>query len=132
MIHALRQGEPAGPRGRVAIKEKDMDDLISRRAAVDAIEEIQMTIMRSIYAEEQFVFRGMSEALNVIKKLPSAQSEHKTGRWVDCTSSDHWKCSECGDRAPMYWDANRQEYDEWFSPYCPSCGAYMRGEEHEL
>lgn len=54
-----------------------------------------------------------------------AVTERKKGRWVDCVGSDHWRCSKCGDRAPMYWDANRQEYDEWFSPYCPNCGCAM-------
>ena len=58
--------------------------------------------------------------------LDDAQPKRIRGRWIDCINSDHWKCSECGDRAPMYWDANRQEYDEWYSPFCPSCGAEMR------
>ena len=50
-------------------------DCISRQAAIDAIEEMQMQIMRSEFPEEQFVFTGMSEALNAIKRLPSAQPE---------------------------------------------------------
>lgn len=48
-------------------------DCISRQAAIDAIKEIQFPIMRSEYAYEQFVFKGMSEALKAIKALPSSQ-----------------------------------------------------------
>ena len=61
-----------------------------------------------------------------LKDLPTAPQ--KVGHWIDCTSSEHMKCSVCGDKAPMYWDANRQEYDEWYSPFCPNCGADMREE----
>lgn len=60
---------------------------------------------------------------NAIEDAPTI--EPKKGKWIDCVTSAHWKCSECGDRAPMYWDANRQEYDEWYSAYCPNCGAKM-------
>lgn len=95
-----------------------MSDLISRQAAIKAIEGLPNC------------YNGFSDTydkaciIGVIEELPSAQ-ERKTGRWIDCIGSDHWKCSECGDRAPMYWDANRQEYDEWYSPFCPNCGAKM-------
>ena len=51
------------------------EDTISRQAAIDAIEQMQMPIMRSEFPEEQFVFTGMSEALQAIKELPSAQPE---------------------------------------------------------
>ena len=58
-----------------------MNDLISRQAAIEAIEEMQIPIMRSTFPEEQFVFTGMSEALSAIKDLPSAQPE----RWIPCS-----------------------------------------------
>ena len=57
-----------------------MSDLISRQAAIEAIEEMQIPIMRSIFPEEQFVFKGMSEALSAIKELPSAQPEPLTDK----------------------------------------------------
>ena len=56
----------------------DALDCISRQAAIDAIEQMQMPIMRSPFTEEQFVFSGMSEALHAIKDLPSAQPERLT------------------------------------------------------
>lgn len=62
-----------------------------------------------------------------IDKIPTI--EPRRGRWIECSSSDHWKCSECGDRAPMYWSPDRQEYSEWCSSFCPNCGAKMEEEE---
>lgn len=56
--------------------------------------------------------------------------QQKTGKWIECDSSEHWKCSECGCRA-SYWfnEENSSSYDldmsEWLSDYCPSCGAKM-------
>lgn len=47
------------------------------------------------------------------------------GQWITCTSSDHWKCSECGYRAPMWWNGDEDGYIEWLSDYCPNCGAKM-------
>ena len=52
-----------------------MSELIDRQAAIEAIEQMQMPIMRSEFPEEQFVFTGMSEALQAIKDLPSAQPD---------------------------------------------------------
>ena len=68
-----------------------MSDPIDRQAAIEAIEEMQIPIMRSIFPEEQFVFKGMSEALSAIKELPSAQPEkctqERTGTHAcDCIS----------------------------------------------
>lgn len=92
-----------------------MSDLIDRQAAIDAITAIDDGFNCDIYT---------NEVREILRELPSVP-ERKKGRWVDCVGSDHWRCSKCGDRAPMYWDANRQEYDEWFSPYCPNCGCAM-------
>lgn len=64
-----------------------MTDYISRDAAIDAIEQMQMPIMRSEFPEEQFVFTGMSEALQAIKELPSAHPE--LNEWChDCKEYD--------------------------------------------
>lgn len=57
-------------------------DLISRQAAIEAIEQMQMPIMRSEFPEEQFVFTGMSEALQAIKDLPSVQPDRKKSEWL--------------------------------------------------
>ena len=68
--------------------EGTTSDLISRQDAIEVIEEMQMPIMRSMFPEEQFVFKGMSEALSAIKDLPSAQptqiNTSNTLKALDC------------------------------------------------
>lgn len=59
-----------------------------------------MPIMRSEFSEEQFVFTGMSEALNAIKQLPSAEP------------LDEW-CKDC------------KEYDKKKN-YCPRFNRVIR------
>lgn len=106
-----------------------MSDLISRQAAINRIESHIRTgdELYPLTDTDKILNHAFEIAASCVYNLPSVQE--RKGRWVDCVGSDHWKCSECGDRAPMYWDANRQEYDEWFSPYCPHCGAKMEGAE---
>ena len=49
------------------------NDLISRQSAIKAIEQMQIPIMRSAFEHNQFIFKGMCEALNAVKELPPAQ-----------------------------------------------------------
>lgn len=88
-----------------------MSDLIDRQAAIDAIEEMQMPIMRSEFPEEQFVFTGMSEALNAIKRLPSVQPEPK---WIPC--SERLPFSEYGesDSVLATCEHRNPDYDDDF------------------
>ena len=82
-----------------------MNDLISRKAAIDAVAEI----LKRVFVE----YRDIAE--KIINKLPSAEPERKTGRWSFNLYADVYRfcCSEC--------KANhRAKYD-----FCPSCGAYM-------
>ena len=68
---------------------------------------------------------------NFIKAQPEVE---KKGKWINCVSSEHWKCSCCGVRA-SYWfsEENSSEWDkdmsEWLSDYCPNCGARMEKEK---
>lgn len=84
-----------------------MSDLISRQAAIYAIEKRMDDITCEEFAE------GMSEAITEISLLPSAQPERKTGKWIDDN------CSVCGQYV-YHGDARN---------YCPNCGAKMKGEE---
>ena len=69
----------------------------------------------------------------MIKGCPTIEAEPvKHGKWIACTSSEHWKCSECGCRAG-YWfneensgiDSWERDFSEWLSDYCPNCGCRM-------
>ena len=85
-----------------------MDELISRQAAIDAM------------------FAGMpglmfNDVLRILRTLPTAQPERKTGRWIlKPYIYGVAYCSEC-DYAQYINNTN----------YCPNCGADMRGEQDE-
>ena len=58
------------------------------------------------------------------KKRKETKTE-KRGKWVMCESFEHWKCSECGHRAPALWVGKGHDYAEGHTLYCPHCGARM-------
>jgi len=70
------------------------------------------------YFREQFV-KG-------IEALPSAQPERIKGKWTRRESDLSWwyECSECGE-SPLF-DPYENEVR---TPFCPWCGAEMKGEE---
>ena len=84
-----------------------MDDLISRQAAIEALEDAGMT---NYLATGDFY--GIINALTVIKNMPTAE---KKSRWLPL--SDGWaECLSCGNlerAAGLRWR------------YCPNCGARM-------
>ena len=102
-----------------------MSDLIDRQAAIKAIEQMQLPIMRSDLLHEQFIFQGLSEALAAIKELPSAFQDWqkiilsnlftRKGKWilVDPDIDKGVQCSECSG------------WSEYCTDFCPHCGARM-------
>lgn len=92
------------------------DDCISRRAAIDALAKE----LKGVFVE----YRDIAEKL--IGKLPSAQPKRIKGRWERKESDLSWwyECSECGE-SPLF-DPYEHEVR---TPFCPWCGADMRGEE---
>ena len=87
-----------------------MDDLISRQAAIDAVEEYFGDLPIVVHYD----------MLQLIKKLPSAE---RRGRWKFNIDDKGWSwdepyvCDQCGK-----WNGIE-------TPYCPHCGAKMDGEE---
>ena len=99
-----------------------MDDLISREAAIEAIDKrvdegYENIKMLATFPQRPW-FDGMTHAQSILVNLPSAQPERKKGKWI--VTSLFIKCSECGE-AFMLMPQN----------YCPNCGADMRGEEDD-
>ena len=109
-----------------AYRENTCGDAISRQAAIEAIEALQLPIMREASSCYQFKFSGMSEAKEAVVNLPSVTPQQRTGRWIqkeeegDAEPFIIWECSECHcvdeDGKPSY-------------KYCPQCGARMEVEE---
>lgn len=124
-----------------------MNDLISRQAAIDALNK--MKIYRTLDSDRYVI----SDCLNKIVNLPSAQPERKT-----CKTCKHyppekkWPCQDCDMREPAdRWapqsERKKGKWTNYGDPimvncsncgylvmsynannFCPRCGADMRGE----
>jgi len=58
-----------------------------------------------------------------IENFPSVRQEPKKGEWIKQNPTvDTEECSECG------YNIIDEEFE---TPYCPWCGADMRGEQNE-
>ena len=95
-------------------------DLISRQAAIDAIE--------NAFDRETILNRFVRKiAISAVRLLPPAQPERKRGKWIeyDTFAIISGRCSVCG------WEAHLYEDDVVGMNYCPNCGARMDGFEEE-
>ena len=88
-----------------------MNDTIYRQAAIDALDCIN----------------GVEE---VLRSLPSAQPERRKGKW-DFMGWQMFQCSECKHTFTQDFLEGWREYtyEPFFPPFCPNCGADMRGEQ---
>jgi len=97
---------------------EQLDDTISRQAAIDALMEI---LDRPNHAE----FLYTDEICKALKALPPAQQERKKGKWIYHTEigwGDTWLCDQCGEKTTSTVMGKPR------ANYCPMCGADMRGE----
>ena len=90
------------------------DDLISRRAVLKFAKDI---IFKYPDGTE---YKHRCIDPDDVRKLPSAESEQKTGKWItyerecfDENTTEPWHKCKCG-----YETRNK-------TPYCPNCGARM-------
>ena len=96
-----------------------MDDLISRQAAINAIDNLP----RSYRTKEQRArVGGYADVAMVIEELPSAE---RHGRWIK--DKNLYKCTACNDLLSVAGWADcipkKQIYTAF--KYCPNCGAKM-------
>ena len=87
-------------------------DCISRQAAIDAADRADYT---GLTVED--VKKVTDEVVKELKQLPSIQPQKKKGRWF--WTDGMYACDQC-----------HEVLDEK-SPFCPMCGADMRGEQNE-
>ena len=93
-----------------------MDDLISRQAAIDAIQNSHDAIQNSHEMSDYYWSKGMEHAMEIIRSLPSA--DRPKGHIVTKCSGKFnptvWaECSEC-----------EKPIDAW-DKFCKHCGAKM-------
>ena len=108
-IQALEQPEPC-------------EDAVSRQVATDTL----LKWMRPICINnngEVVESDDMVTIRNILKSLPPAQSERKTGKWITQMFGSWAECSECHE---LY------DIPISLSNFCPNCGADMRGDEDEI
>ncbi len=97
---------------------EDVGDNISRQAAIDALCK-RCDLVHDVPCTEE------CNDIKILRKLPSTD---RRGEWLKNKhwSSERWevdyKCSECG-----YITVFTPKY----VPFCPQCGADMRGGKHE-
>lgn len=96
-----------------------MSDLIDRQAAIATAISGRIRTLPTTEDGENWI--RVNEVRDSLLSLPTAQP--KRGKWIDETFKQWglvhhpFKCNLCGEHA------------EFASPYCPNCGADMRGEE---
>ena len=100
-------------------------DLISRQAAIDALEK-QLDYLQMLNKDEnpkaESKWYGVNWARNTIADLPSAE---RRGRWEFNIDDKGWSwdkpymCDQCG------------EWVEKVFKFCPNCGAKMEAKENE-
>ena len=107
-----------------------MSDLISRRAAIEALGKRPRVYTGSKYEIGQRNQYDMDKL--AIETVLSAEPERKKGKWIpENTRDKSWIfcCSECGRMA--YYPQNHHNDGTKKCGYalCPNCGADMREEE---
>ena len=96
------------------------DDLISRQAVKDAINE-HLELATSGLGSDSIVKKiykmAYNHVIDVISILPAIQPEQKIGRWIICSDGYYPYCSTC----------KNEPKSRAMTDYCPNCGAFMKG-----
>ena len=96
-----------------------MNDLISRKAAIDGKISIQLANGVEIYSDE-------AVPVGYLKRLPTIQLEPHEGYWIKLTGMmppEYFGKHECSECKYLISGLKVEEYY-----YCPNCGAKMRRE----
>lgn len=98
----------------------DAIDAIVGRTNCGTEDELQAYAAR--HSLENLWTGGIVDAIDAIKRLPSARPEREKGKWIEIAPEEGHdiykvKCDQCG------W------YDFFETHYCGNCGADMREAE---
>ena len=123
-----------------------MDDLISRQAAIDALDVLcqehryRIPGKRETYSQYNEAWQdALGRAEGAIGNLPSAEPERKTAEWIygENGGQDGWYCSKCGLFIPWDYEYYGLDNIDFIADFhtCPKCDSKMlkytgmRGEE---
>ncbi len=117
---------------------------MSRYIDADALleelkEELEFDSPMYNEVENKWLDKGLRIAIKDVKHFPTADVvEVRHGEWEDRYENKYanqlYECSLCGEIAPegtKYNKLGNPERIQVLSPYCPNCGADMRGERSE-
>lgn len=117
-----------------------MSDLISRQAAIDALDESIKQCDKALSSfeismKDEYAVKVEKASLkhyrDILENLPSVQPERKKRKWYKPTGmmppeyAGVYRCSECDEFAMRDWKTHKQELTD----FCQNCGADMRGEQ---
>ena len=116
-----------------------MSDLIDRQKAIETLKEYEVVESDNFTRTDPVTMMAVATIANCIEaivKLPSAESERKSGEWLEKEVFDtvdyeipEWqteKCSVCGKYHTTPYLYNFSTYK-----YCPNCGAEMARSKDE-
>ena len=103
------------------------DDLISRQAALDALDELAVERLTG-QDECQAYIDALLDVAEKIRDIPAAQHERKIGTWERTGRKNVFggyevKCSICGDNVMIT--------DKDLEHYCRNCGARMEEDDEK-
>ena len=128
---------PASLRGRAIKENVDMDELISKKAVIEAIEKARANVGHNL---ERSIGKSIIEILDDVgrdvNRLPPAEQD--TAEWIESEGQkillansikkgEVWRvCSKCG---AGFMIGHKYEtdkmYHETFHNFCPKCGRRM-------
>ena len=107
-IHLVRDMAPSA-------EEEPCEDAVSREAVSEWLKQYGQDVLHGKYKFSlMYIWKNLMD-------LPSAQPERKIGKWLrsgNCIFP--YECDQCGDT------------NERATPFCPNCGAKMRGEKYDI
>ena len=112
------------------VSKKELTAEVRRMNTVsreDAIASVKTgTFMASLlYGQSDALKTAMAESVQIIIGLPPRELERKRGAWVKMSDSfgTYYACNCCGEDCTPHGMK---------TPFCPSCGADMRGGEDAI
>lgn len=99
------------------------NDLISRQAAIDAVE-------KESQLDGAYGYMDTKSIVDLLNNLPSVTPKRKTGKW-NFIGDNMFECTSCGVVYTTRQLNSLRNYDmDPYAPkFCPNCGADMRGEQ---
>lgn len=126
-------------------KGEMMDDLISRQAAIDAVNDACFEL-RGVFGRCEDALKALPSAqpeiktdennhyktgydqgfVDACKMYEKKQPKRKTGHWIKTARWGRvYKCNRCGN----FLDFDGVNVGRGSTNFCPNCGADMRGEQ---